>query len=746
MDGQPEEPVASFSHIEIPVDGSELIRDGLTIYGMRVLKGHFPQPVDGLKDVHRRAIWAGRLFPETGKQSTGAVGAIKEYHDHNNESIYMTLVRMSQDFQFSPTLVTFFGGNGDYIGDTAASSRYTSVTLSPFAKDVFFKNIELDAIPMIQGMDLQMTEPKFLVPAVPLGLTLGNVTVGYGFGSKTAPRNFGAICDLVVNYCQHLSAGGTPTNFDIRRYSHLLLPDFPVKNVILNADELLAAYATGDFNHKIDIEGTATLTKNSIRIHTLPVGRSFDVVSRIRSAIDNVRLKKSKAADVDIWMEQNVIDAIEEPQWVTIVLKKNATTVFQAWDVIRRHIGFTDSFHPNPNFVDHEGYIYEHTPQEILTFWFRRRQDLILSSKRRQLRRMFEQLRITEALLIIADHTDKVISILKKSSNPEEGIAFLVKTFQLTVFQAKHIAGAPMSTISKASKDELRQRFADQKEKITEFQATFSRVPEEIAAQAEELKKRYANERKSPIPNYVGYVSMLDGCIQFETAAEVEEILADFPNVPIAVYTYDGSRLLQVDEDGRFKTGGLSKYATGDIYGLPFNGESGYTVNINPDGSTCCVRGIVPGRRSDGYCYTTKKSWIIRRSGKIEVADVTEAISVRKSIGRGSTTDIVHVYPYFSKPHYVILACDQDQNNLILQRVDGDVKKIGLPPAGNIHAEHHYTGTNWYFTLPAECLNRVNARVFHVPDAEALLNGNSSVRIDLGQNTWKRHPGIKYLA
>lgn len=731
------------SHAEIPVDGSVLVQDGLTAYGKRVLRDHFPQPTDGLKSLYRRILWVARRFPDTGQGSESAIGQVKEFHDHSPESIYTTMARLAQPFQFSPPMITFHGAKGEYVTDKPAASRYTSISLHPFARDVFFKGIETDAIPLIQGMDLQIWEPKYLAPAIPMALVISNTTVGYGYGSKIPARNLGSICDLVEVYCNHLDNGGTHLNFDITKHAEKLLPDFPLKNIITNRDELLAEYRNGNFDAKIDLEGVVELSKSAIRIYTLPVGRSFNVVDIVRKAIDDAKSKKAK--NHSQFIEQNVIDAREEPTFATILLKKNSTTVFQVWEHIRRMIGHSDAFHPNPNYVDSEGYIYQLNPAAILEIWYKKRQELILSSKRRQLRRLYEHLRIIEALLTIVEHTDKVIKIIRQNSTPD-AIAELVKAFGLTYFQAEHLTKAQLSTLSKTSKADLEKQYADQKEKVAALQESFNHIPKEIAQMAQDIKRRYAQGRISVMPEYIGYVSVQGGCIQFDSTREVEDILENFPGVPLSVHTYDGPHVIQIDQDQqRWQVGSVSKYSTGDLYGLPFHGSSGYTVNIHK-GTGCCVRGVIPGLRSEGYCYTTKRSWALHRSGKIRNIDITQEISMRKTISKGSKSDIIHVYPHLKKAHYLLIACNGDPNNIILKKIDGEDTSVKLPPVGDIHAIHHYTGRDWYFTLPEDFLNRVNARVFHITDAEKLLDGEAMVHIDLGQNKWKRHAAMKFLS
>ncbi|HHF52591.1 MAG TPA: DNA gyrase subunit A, partial [Candidatus Aminicenantes bacterium] len=100
-------------------------------YAMSVIIGRaIPDIKDGLKPVHRRALYAmhelGLKWNKPYKKSARIVGdIIGKYHPHGDAAAYDTVVRMAQDFALRYPLVDGQGNFGSVDGDPAAAMRYT---------------------------------------------------------------------------------------------------------------------------------------------------------------------------------------------------------------------------------------------------------------------------------------------------------------------------------------------------------------------------------------------------------------------------------------------------------------------------------------------------------------------------------------------------------------------------------------------------------------------------------------------
>lgn len=722
-----------------PMEGMDrLLTENTESYGRAVLQDLFPNAVDGLKMGDRRILWAAREFPETGVQGTGAIGAVKRYHDHGDDSIYQTIVRLSLPHRYTPPLMVFTDGvKGDYVNDKAAAYRYTRIGLSAFAREIYFQDIDVNALPMTQGMDLQILEPQHLAPAIPMGLILGRQTIGFGYSSRTPARNLGDICALTVAYCEHLAKGRLPHLFDMKAHVKRLLPDFPVPNVILNHRELLWAYKDDDWSRQIEVEGTVELGRDYIRFLTLPVTRKFDVQDQVRRAIDTGRKSQNLSLR---WIEANIVDAVLEPDCVTIHLKKNGTTPFQALERLAPLLRFRDRIHPVPNYVNEEGRISRLSPVNVLAIWYERRHDLILSSKRRQLRRLYEQLRILEALLVISDHTSTVVDMIRKNTR-EAATAGLMKRFELTRFQAEHLVKAPLHSLSRTSKADLRERHHVQKGRIKEMQLSLTRIPEEMASRASDIKKKHGRPRISPCPVWKGYVQVQDGWIQFENPSEIATIQEAFPNTDIQVHTYVSRKQVTINARKQVQEV-LTKVSLSEILDVD---ESETWTSFVRNGKGACAEGILPGSKRDGYRYTGKDVTAIFRSGIVKRGEIGQFLAVMKTLNTGRATKIATVLPASSKTQYLLVSSSEEVNGFLLHRITQETGRILLPPLGDLYTDHTVDPKDWYVSLPRSHLSRMQTATFHLKDIEALLGGAKTVRVEVNKAEWKTHPHFAHV-
>ena len=105
-------------------------------YAMSVIVGRaLPDVRDGLKPVHRRALFAMRELNNYHNRphlkSARIVGdVIGKYHPHGDTAAYDTIVRMAQDFSMRYLLVDGQGNFGSVDGDSAAAMRYTEARMT----------------------------------------------------------------------------------------------------------------------------------------------------------------------------------------------------------------------------------------------------------------------------------------------------------------------------------------------------------------------------------------------------------------------------------------------------------------------------------------------------------------------------------------------------------------------------------------------------------------------------------------
>ncbi|CAK9254157.1 unnamed protein product [Sphagnum jensenii] len=617
------------------------------------------------------------------------VGQTATLHPYGDMSIYKAVARLGQAFEYRPKLLDFPSKVGTYAKPRPGGARYTKEGIADFARDVFFsKTIEYNAIPKELDELLYGYEPIYLPPTIPTALLYANSTIGYGDSSYTIPRNLADVCDITIAFTQHMKTAAFKP-FDPTQIAEKFIPDFPIENTITNYDELIAFYRQGQFEHKVRMDGSVVLSSDSIVIRTLPYRARLpfeDVKEKIEDLIRN--------KDQDGWFDNAFL-------WIKslsggvdygeiIVKLKRGINVFEAWEMLSPRISFSGTYTPFANY-NNDGYAEYISVSNLLSIWYEARYNIIVSSKKIKIKNLTEALRRVEAILIICDNIDDVITLVRQNDD-EGGIAALQKAFNLTWFQADFLVGAPLKTLAKTSKGQYELRKKNIESELLEIQASFGNIPDEMAADALAIKKKYALPRKTKIPHYIGYIKIDGGCIQFEMTTEIPELLANFPKGELEIHIYDGPYLYKVDDEG-------------------------------------------------WYFYTTSRSRAIYRNGEIKSIAVIEEISLRKTICRGAATNIIYVYPEQEREHFVISLNTSTPGVIFVQRVGVDRSKIAMNPVGEVLVIHS-TDAHTFVNIPQKFLHRSSLRVIEFLDLDKLLT-TPQVKIDLATQATKNNKLIR---
>ena len=721
---------------------SDVAHKNLSIYGKAMAFAAFPNAVDGLKPIHRRILVSIRdLRGEF--SSNKLIAATSELHPYGDASIYDTAVRMSQEFEYNPAMITFESAGGTYSDPRAAGRRYTSEKLADFSYDIFFKGVEFKSLPKMTDENLDGYEPVFLAPAIPTALLYANNTIGFGESSYSAPHNLADVCDLVIAFCNHQKKSPI-LPFDYTLHVQKFLPDFPVVGILTNHRQLLEAYRKGEFKKKIHLDGEVVVSSDMISIRTLPYGTPFkSLVSQIEALM----------LDKNSWYDRNIhwVKSLSEKYNVLVgdvcIKLKRGVNVFEAWELIRKKISFSGTMTPITNY-NYDGNVTDISQPNLLHAWYSARYNILVSSKKIKITKLTDDLRRVEARLIVCDHIDDVVAIIRSGADTNAVAIELHEKYNLTLFQANYIIDTPLSILIKTSKIEYERRRVELEKALKVLRDSFGRIPDEMAAEAIALKNKYSTPRRTRIPSYIGYVKISGGCIQFDSVDEIPGIIEAFPKGDLEIYMYDGPYIYKVTESGKLETGYVPKVTMGDIYGLVGDPETHltekvYTVNFADD-AACCVEGFVPGLRVEGYSYTTRMSNVISRNGTIRTVDVTEEFSMRKTICRGSATDVIYVYPQPKDNHYVIALNTSTPNVIAIQRVTPNKSKIAMNPAG-VPRVVHSMNNHFFLNLPAEFTNRNNYRVIEFLSLEDLLDGKNQIQLYLGSTSTKTNKHIRLL-
>ena len=171
---------------------------------MSVIVGRaLPDVRDGLKPVHRRALFAmrelGVHFNRPYVKSARIVGdVIGKYHPHGDTAAYDTIVRMAQDFSLRYPLVDGQGNFGSMDGDSPAAMRYTEARMTRIDREIV-SDLDKETVDWIPNYDNSLNEPSVMPSKVPNLLINGSSGIAVGMATNIPPHNLTEVLDA-LNY------------------------------------------------------------------------------------------------------------------------------------------------------------------------------------------------------------------------------------------------------------------------------------------------------------------------------------------------------------------------------------------------------------------------------------------------------------------------------------------------------------------------------------------------------------------
>ena len=256
----------------IRTEYSEIMQKSYIDYAMSVIIARaLPDVRDGLKPVQRRTLYdmheLGIRYDRPYRKCARIVGdTIGKYHPHGDSSIYGALVVMAQDFKYGMPLVDGHGNFGSIEGDGAAAMRYTEARLQKITQQAYLADLDKDVVDFIPNFDATEKEPSVLPVKVPNILINGAEGIAVGMATSIPPHNLGEIIDGVIAYMKN------PDITTEEMMEYIPGPDFPTGGIVINKDELVSIYESG--NGKIKLRG-------KVEIEPIKGGKERIVITEI---------------------------------------------------------------------------------------------------------------------------------------------------------------------------------------------------------------------------------------------------------------------------------------------------------------------------------------------------------------------------------------------------------------------------------------------------------------------------------
>jgi len=427
-----------FAKETIPVNLEDEMRQSYLDYAMSVIVGRaLPDVRDGLKPVHRRALYAmhelGNDWNKAYKKSARVVGdVIGKYHPHGDTAVYDTIVRMAQNFSMRYPLIDGQGNFGSVDGDAPAAMRYTEIRMARIAHELL-ADLEKETVDFSPNYDGSEKEPAVLPTKLPNLLVNGSSGIAVGMATNIPPHNL----IEVISACMALIEDEHCTIDDLMR--HIPGPDFPTAAIINGVEGIHQAYRTG--RGKIYVRARVNIESDDKK------ARQSIIVTELPYQVNKARLLEHIATLVKEGKIEGISELRDESDKsgmrMVIELKRGEVS-----DVILNNL-------------------YEHTAlqnvfginmvalvggqprllnlKEMLEAFLRHRREVVTRRSIYDLRKSRERAHVLEGLAVALENIDEMVALIKAAKDPGEARVNMMKRTWPAAMVAKMLEGGDTS-------------------------------------------------------------------------------------------------------------------------------------------------------------------------------------------------------------------------------------------------------------------------------------------------------------
>jgi DNA gyrase subunit A len=515
--------------IVIPVRVEDEMKRSYIDYAMSVIIGRaLPDIRDGLKPVHRRILYAmqdmGLSSGRSHKKSARIVGEVLgKYHPHGDTSVYDALARMVQDFSLRYPLIDGQGNFGSVDGDAPAAMRYTEAKLQKIS-DELLADIDKETVDFVPNFDESLEEPSILPAKLPNLLVNGSSGIAVGMATNIPPHNLGEVIDATAMLIEN------PDAELVELMTKVKGPDFPTGGFILGRKGILDAYETGRGIIKIRARAATEEEGKRPRIIVTELPFQVNKAKLLEAIADLVRNKKMEGIS-DLRDESD-----RDGMRVVIELKSSAVPEI-VLNQLYKHTQMETTFGViNLSIVDGEPKVL--SLKDTINEYLRHRKAVVTRRAQFDLKKAESRAHILEGLRTALDNIDAVIKLIKASKSPEKAKGGLVSKFKLSEEQAKAILEMRLQRLTALEQEKIDEELAELKKKIEwlkKILASDAEIVKMIKEELQQLKEKYADERRTEIIEYEGEIGIEDLIAEEEMMVTITAS-GYIKRLPVSVY------------------------------------------------------------------------------------------------------------------------------------------------------------------------------------------------------------------
>jgi DNA gyrase subunit A len=479
-----------------PTDIRDEMQTAYLDYAMSVITARaLPDVRDGLKPVQRRILYQmgemGLRHNVPTRKCARIVGdVLGRFHPHGDQSVYDALVRMAQDFTMRYPLIEGQGNFGSVDGDPPAAMRYTEARLTELAEELL-ADIDMDTVDFYPNFDDTLKQPSVLPGKIPNLLLNGGNGIAVGMATLIPPHNLGEICDAIHYLIDHWQKVDDIEPDDLMQF--VKGPDFPTYGIILGADGIKEAYATG--KGRVVVRG---------KIHTeaMSGGRQRIIVSEIPYQVNKSSLIERIAELVRDKKIEEIGDLRDESdrQGMSIIIElKRGVEPTPVINALLKYTPLQTAFSLNLlALVDGEPRVL--SLKKSLQLFVQHRQIVITRRTQYELERLKLRAHILEGLKIALDNLDEVIRLIRQSPDVETARERLSKRFKLSELQATAILDMQLRRLAALERKKIEDELHQVRKRIKYLEELLhspKKILGVIQDECADLKTRFGDARRT---------------------------------------------------------------------------------------------------------------------------------------------------------------------------------------------------------------------------------------------------------
>ena len=480
------------------VDIDEQMRSAYLDYAMSVIVARaLPDARDGLKPVHRRILFAmselGMRSNSAYKKSARIVGEVLgKYHPHGDSAVYETMARMAQDFSMRYPLVDGQGNFGSIDGDAPAAMRYTEARLNKMAEELL-ADLDKDTVDFAPNFDESLEEPTVLPARLPNLLLNGSAGIAVGMATNIPPHNLRELVGAVNYLIDNFDKADDISVEELMKFTQG--PDFPTGGMIVGAEGILSAYATG--RGRVVMRGVA-------HIEEMKGGRHQIVVTEIPYQVNKSSLIERIAELARSGKLDQISDMRDESDQrgmsIVIELKRGA----QPKKVLNQLYKYTvlQSTFGVIMLALVDGEPRTLPLKRMLQIFIEHRQTVIVRRSNFELAKARARQHILDGLLIALNNIEAVIKTIRAAEDADVAKTNLMQKFKLSELQAQAILDMQLRRLAALERwkiEEEHKQVQAQIDRLEDLLAHPKKILALIQSDLNELSEKFGDDRRTKI-------------------------------------------------------------------------------------------------------------------------------------------------------------------------------------------------------------------------------------------------------